>query len=366
MAVFYVCPKCQAALFAPAELPLGRVAACPTCRSPFTIGQPLLHPPLPIKSAAGLPPAPAIGGFPPPPTALQAPWGTQPAAQPSPAQPISALPAFGAFTPRGPAARRKSGESGEQKLAAYGMLGCVLPFATFLGSTIGLIWLFHDGSQVFGVITCGISLLLIAWALAVLQDRWTMSRGVWAGGVACLGLCVGGFVGFMQYQDMRRNETLQPVAAALLAEFQQPLRLGGGPSMPIRAGGVFPLVLNPRSERNPVPNPNPTADFSYENCLPDHLQLQSPTDEVHTVVLLDWGWKEDGVYINKLTGGIGGAYIGVLKITVVDRKTRAVIARTTIESPNKPPEEKRTAMAWYGSQPDIYEINQFLRKLPVK
>lgn len=82
--------------------------------------------------------------------------------------------------------------------------------------------------------------------------------------------------------------------------------------------------------------------------MPDHLQLKSPTDEVHTVVLLDWGWKEDGVYVNKLTGGIGGAYIGVLKITVVDRKTRTVIARTTIESPDKPPEEKRTAMAWYG------------------
>lgn len=55
----------QGALFAPAQLPLGRVAACPTCRSPFTIGQPLLHPPLPIESAAGMQPAaPAAGGFP--------------------------------------------------------------------------------------------------------------------------------------------------------------------------------------------------------------------------------------------------------------------------------------------------------------
>ena len=128
---------------------------------------------------------------------------------------------------------------------------------------------------------------------------------------------------------------------------------------------VLPVALTKKGAKKGDAKTPPEVAVELYRSLPDSLRAAGP-DEVQTVVLLDYGWNYWGTYHNQVAGNAGNAYVGTCVVTVMDRKSRLVVASTTLESPERPPTEKLTAMEWYGPQPGDEEIVKYLQGLPTR
>ncbi len=60
----------------------------------------------------------------------------------------------------------------------------------------------------------------------------------------------------------------------------------------------------------------------------------------------------------------GDAFTGFCEVTVIDRFSKRMVGRKTLTTSDQPPEARDRKGNWYGSQPTIEEIAQFVMSLP--
>jgi hypothetical protein len=116
---------------------------------------------------------------------------------------------------------------------------------------------------------------------------------------------------------------------------------------------LFPLFIQERGEKASLPGapalPANFDDFDLYKHLPDSLKPTS-IESVETIALLEWGWRSD-------------THLGFCKVTVIDRKTRTVVATKTLNTAAIPPLAIGT---WYGPQPTHNDVLGYLGKLPLQ
>lgn len=239
----------------------------------------------------------------------------------------------------------------------YGALGCLLPLAALLFFA-GVPILVTEQTPALILISLGLAAGI--GGMLLMRGNWTRNRAIGIGVVFALFILIG----MMRSRDTLQEAYIKPAVKDLLTEFPNLNNLRTDGTAKLRRGRIFPLVLTESGAKVRAEPITPKLDFDFYHKLPTNLRLNQASEPVETVVFLDWWWDQVGTYQNSLTGGTGGAFLGKVRIVVVDRKTRTVIADHTIVSQDKPPERKKTAIAWYSWQPSYNQVIQFLEGLP--
>jgi hypothetical protein len=291
---------------------------------------------------------------------------TRPAPPSSGASGPEALAAlFNNMSPRGArkfaAALNASGPA-KGKPHRYGTLGCALPLGLLFCASFTALFVMPGEPPPLPAyfFVGGLAVVLIVFSVWRMWGFWTRGRVVWSAcltGLFALGILIAAMRG-REEKDLSKK--FSPVVQALgdVGSLQDSLSAGLRPK-------VVPVVLTKKGAKKADAKTPPEVAFDLYQNLPEAWKAGGP-GEVQTVVLLDYGWNYWGTYRNQITGNTGNAYVGTCGVTVVDWKSRLVVARETLQSPEKPPESKLTAMEWYGSQPSEEQIVKYLQGLPVR
>ena len=334
MAVPGICTYCGARLDAAVATADGRVI-CPNCKAAIAVGD------VPSTAPTAQPVAPSAD--------VQAIKQWIETASPAELDSLGQAVAQAKGDPR-------------TKSFPYLMMLAAMPVAVvFIAAGISAVFT-NEWDAVTGCFICG------AGALAVLmhfmRGRWTSGRAIWTLTLLLIWSGASINVGL----GKRVVLPFKPLEVEFAA-FQPPGRSAAEAASPTPLRPkLFPLVIHSRGDRNqdplPAMAPRHLYDIEIYKQLPPQLKPAS-LNEVHTVVLLDWGWTKRAESQDKNAGGVHGVYLGTCEIKVIDRDTRAVIAQTTLQS-NKGPtsvDAGRLSSDWYGPQPSDKDVIAYLNAL---
>lgn len=202
-----------------------------------------------------------------------------------------------------------------------------------------------SGMVVSALIGGGLALVV----LLGMRGRWTLFRGLWVllfAGVwfaACLGSGI-------EKRAVQRE--FAPVQAEFAGYLPPPARIVTA-ARPIKLK-LFPLFLHSRGktrvERDAPSLPILAEDFRLYKDLPPSLRAVNAA-EVQSVVIVDWGWD-------------GDSRLGTCDVTVVDRKTRTILAATSLTQADT--STAPHAPDWRGTQPSIKDVLGYLQKLNIE
>ena len=223
---------------------------------------------------------------------------------------------------------------------------CILIFGTSIVLFVSREW----GNGAFAFV---VSVVPLIFAYKSMRGHWTAGRGIWIGTIfmVWMAACIGAGIEDRQYMDR-----FGPVENEF-ARYAPGLKVSAQKPKP----KLFILLARKRAWRDDPPHAPIISTYMDDkklfDGLPDGIRALNAS-EVETVAILDWGWqgpKPDmpGVAQRK-------ALIGKCDIELVDRRTRNVIAATTLLSQEVPP-TGNTVEEWHGPQPAYKEVAEYLR-----
>jgi hypothetical protein len=190
---------------------------------------------------------------------------------------------------------------------------------------------------------------LTALTLLRMGGRWTAGRAVWAA-VVVLFWC--GCSVSLELEKSRVRKEFGPIQTEF-ANFKAPLIFQKHPLKP----KLFPLFIQSRGQSARIPNapalPRKFDEYDLYKELPETLKAVK-LEDVQSLALIEYGWQSD-------------THIGFCKVTVVDRKTRAVVASKSLQfkgAASTPPAPGLTMAK--GPQPTKDDVIAYLRTLPVE
>ncbi len=223
----------------------------------------------------------------------------------------------------------------------------VAPLAILFLGVLLQMWLSRQwGAAAIAVVLGGTAAAVL---LIRMRGRWTLFRVLWIMALSGVWVAANYHVG-MRKQWVQR--TFAPVQTEFAGYVPPPSRVVTASRL-IKLK-LFPLILHGRGktrvESNAPTLPISSEDFKLYEELPPTLKAANAA-EVQSVVVVNWGWDAT-------------TRAGTCDITVVERKTRMILAATKLTHADTSAEAH--GPDWRGVQPSVKEVLSYLEKLGIE
>ncbi len=126
----------------------------------------------------------------------------------------------------------------------------------------------------------------------------------------------------------------------------------------------LPVLLTERGALHPAESTHVDADL-YAELTPEERPTSS--DDVHTIVVIDWCYEQTGYYASRDAFKTPGAlvYAGACTVSVIDRDSKKLVGGRHFAVPTQAPATRPSdaETTWYGPQPLESEIEEYIKTL---
>jgi len=216
----------------------------------------------------------------------------------------------------------------------------------FLGVVIPTVLTKEWGAMTLSLLLGGPLALLVLFRM---RDRWTLFRALWVLMLAGIWFAACYSVGFEEQSIQRRFTGVQKEFAG----FVPPPARAVVTARPIKLK-LFPLILHSRGKtrvESDAPSlPSYSEEIKLYRDLPETLKAATDAD-VRSVVVVNWGWDKN-------------THDGTCEVSVVERKTRTILAATTLRHVNMSSMAQSTSVP--RVQPTASDVLNYLKTLTVE